>query len=185
MMLHNTERNLIAGTDLAQSKACCDKVNGLGSRSREDDLLSRPCIQEPPHCLARGFIGFRRRICQKVQSAMDIRVFMLICMNQPVDDNLRLLRGRRIVEVNERFAIGSFAEDRKILAELSQRRMRPDSLELRRSRSGLHRSGIALAANSSYALPREPSAKRPSQRFGQKVVFNTADRFFSKRLQQH
>ena len=66
VMLHYAERNFVARTNVAQTKARRDKVDRLRCRSRKDDLFGRAGIQEPPYCLTRGFVGFRRRICQKV-----------------------------------------------------------------------------------------------------------------------
>ena len=51
-----------------------------------------------------------------VPAAMNVRVFFRVVPNQPVDDRLRLLRRRRVVEVDERLAADLARQNREVAA---------------------------------------------------------------------
>src|SRR5207245_3138639 len=50
---------------------------------------------------------------------MDVGVAALVVPNQRVDDDARLLRAGRVIQVNERLAVDTLLQDRKVLADLA------------------------------------------------------------------
>lgn len=60
-------------------------------------------------------IGRARGEC--VRRAMDIGVLVLVEILQPVDHRARLLRGVRVVGLDDRWAVDSLRQDRKIPAD--------------------------------------------------------------------
>ena len=53
---------------------------------------------------------------QLVRGAVDVGVLVGVEVGQPVDDRLRLLRGGRVVEPDQRLAVDRFAQDREVRA---------------------------------------------------------------------
>ena len=90
------------------------------ARAGEDDLVGRFRVEEGAHFLARVLVGVGRGIGEIMQAAMHIGVFMLVDMGHALDHLPRLLRRGGIVEIDERLAVGLFAQDRKILAHLDR-----------------------------------------------------------------
>ena len=54
---------------------------------------------------------------EQVDGAMDVGVVVAVVVLQGVEHGLRLLRGGRVVEVDERFAVDLLTQDREVLAD--------------------------------------------------------------------
>ena len=119
VMLHHAEHDLVARADASKTEARRDEIDRLGRRSGEDDLVVRCGVQEPPHGFASRLIGLSRRVGEIVQSAMHVGVFVLVGVDEPVDDLFRLLRRSGVVQIDERLPIGSLGKDREIRADPS------------------------------------------------------------------
>ena len=63
----------------------------------------------------RALIGFGRGIGEIMQSAMHVGVFALVGFRHAVEHSIRLLRGRGVVEIDQRLAIDLQRQRRKIL----------------------------------------------------------------------
>jgi len=50
---------------------------------------------------------------------VDVGVFSFVEADEALNDRLRLLRRRRVVEVNQRFTVHLLMEDREVFANLS------------------------------------------------------------------
>ena len=100
----------------ARPKLDGDEIDRLSRRSGENDLLVRGGVDEPPHGFPGRLIRLGRRIGEIVQSAMHVRVFVLIGVRQAIDDRLRLLSRGRVVQIDKRLSIGALGEDREIRA---------------------------------------------------------------------
>jgi len=48
---------------------------------------------------------------------MDVRVFFGVVPNHSIDDRLRLLRRRGVVEIDERLAANALPQERKVLTD--------------------------------------------------------------------
>ena len=114
VMLHHAQHNLVACADVLKTKAGCDEIDRLRRRSGEDDLLVRGGVDEPSHCFSSRLIRLGRRIREIVQSAMDVRVLVLVSVRQAVYDLLRLLSRGRVVQIDKRLSIRALGEDREI-----------------------------------------------------------------------
>ncbi|ENN89137.1 hypothetical protein RHSP_61761 [Rhizobium freirei PRF 81] len=116
VMLHDRDDNLVALAKLRHAPAVGDRVDRFRRVLGKDDIVHRRSIQEAAHLFASRFIGFRGSIGQEVQAAMHIRIFAGIGMRNGIDDDLRLLRGCAVVEIDQRLAVHHFRQDREIPA---------------------------------------------------------------------
>src|SRR5271155_323843 len=91
VMLHHAQHDLIARADASETKAGGDEIDRLGRRAGENDLVVRSGVDEPPHRFPGRLISLGRRVGEIMQSAMHIRVFVLVGVGDPVNDLLRLL----------------------------------------------------------------------------------------------
>ena len=69
--------------------------------------------------VAGGFESGGRAIAQFMNAAMDVGVVVLVIIAQRLDDCARLLRGRGVIEINQRMAMDLLIQDRKIGAQCS------------------------------------------------------------------
>ncbi|MNL49708.1 hypothetical protein D3C87_1726660 [compost metagenome] len=104
-MLHNRQEDFIALADIRHAVTVSDRVDRFSRVLREDDFVDRASIQKTADCFTRFFVSVCRSIGKKMQAAMHIGIFIRICMGNSVDDTLRLLRRRTIVQINERLAM--------------------------------------------------------------------------------
>ena len=62
------------------------------------------------------FIGIGGTGCQFMRCTMNIGIFMLVEIGNPINHALRFLRGRCIVKPDQRTAIDPFLQDGKVTA---------------------------------------------------------------------
>ena len=103
--------------------------------------------------LARRLVGLGRGVGEIVQAAMDVGVFVLVGVHEPVEDGLRLLRRGGVVEIDERLAVRALGQDREIL---------PDLLDVVRGGGGSH--GVVHASASDGLRPLAASQARNEAR---------------------
>src|SRR5271157_4773876 len=115
-MLEPGDDDFVVLLNVAASPTLGDKVDGLGRSANEDDLADRAGIEESTRLFARRLIGIGGTRCQFVGGAMHVRVFVLIEVAEAIDNALRLLRGCRVVEPDERTPIHALPQDGKIAA---------------------------------------------------------------------
>ena len=70
----------------ARPKLDGDEIDRLGRRAREDDLVARGGVEKAAHALARRLVGVGRGVGEIMQAAMDVGVFVLVGVRQPLDD---------------------------------------------------------------------------------------------------
>ncbi len=116
-MLKIGNDDFIARPDVLLSERPGDKVDRLRSAAREDDLFRRARAQKARHFAACALVGVGGASCQLVCGAVDIRILVLVEIFEPLDDGLRLLRRRRVVEPDQRTAVDRLVQDRKIAAD--------------------------------------------------------------------
>src|SRR5262249_52350132 len=117
VVLEPGDDDLVALRDVAAPPALRDEVDPLGRAADEDDLLRRRGVDEPANALARGLERVGRLRRERVRGAVDVRVFVLVEEGEAIDDRLRLLRRRRVVEPHEALSAHRLAEDRELLLE--------------------------------------------------------------------
>ena len=91
------------------------QVDGLGRAAHKDDLAGSGRVDELLHRLARPLRTPRSRSCESVMhAAMDVGVVVLVIAHDRVDHRVRLLRGGRVVEIDQRRAVDLRVQDREV-----------------------------------------------------------------------
>ena len=94
----------------------------------------RPRVQEPADGGARLLERVGRALAEPVHAAMHVGVLLDVELRQSIDHDLRLLRRRRVVEIDERLAVNVLAQEGKVPADRRRRPTPPfGSLALRGS----------------------------------------------------
>ena len=106
-------------------------------------------VEEPSHALPRRVVRVGGLRAERVHAAMNVGVLLAVVPREPIDHRLRLLRRRRVVQVDERLAVDATAQNRKV---------RADGVDIRSSsrggRNGSHdRPSHAAAGSALRELP--------------------------------
>src|SRR5208283_5968208 len=100
--------------DELAAEARGNKIDPLGRTAHEDNFPGRPRTDKALQLLARALVGVGRTRRQPMRTAMNIRVLVLVIVDQPLDYRIGFLRRRRIVEPHQTFAVNPLLEDREI-----------------------------------------------------------------------
>jgi hypothetical protein len=100
-MLHLGDDDLISRLDEGLAEARRHEVNAFRRAMREDDFVRVLGPEEHAGRLADAVIRLGRPLAQPMNAAMDVRVLLGVVARGRVDHDLRLLAGRRIVEINQ------------------------------------------------------------------------------------
>jgi hypothetical protein len=113
-MLHRGDEDLIPRAEVRPPPSLSDKVDALGRATNKDDLslVSRP--NKALHRASSALVGRRRANAQLMHSAMNVGVITCVDLMQRVQDRLRLLSARRVIQIRQRFAVNLLVERRKI-----------------------------------------------------------------------
>ena len=123
-------------------------------------------IDERADLLARLLVGVGRLDRERVHAAVDVRVGPPIHVGDRLDDGLRLLRRRRVVEVDERVAVNRAREDREVAAErLDVEGRAAPSGRLANREDGAHTRAPRIASASARGS-RRPSCASTNARSG-------------------
>ena len=114
VVLHFSEQDDITRSQESSAPRLGDEVNALRRPAREDDLIRARRAEVLRHAPSRSFVCIRRARTQFVQSAMHIRVVVLVVTAQGFDDGPRLLRCRGVIEINQGMPVHVLNEDREI-----------------------------------------------------------------------
>ena len=117
MVLHDREHDLVAFPDMGQTERGRDEVHRFGGRTGEDDLVGGSGVEEGAHLLARALEGLGRGIGEIVETAMHVGIFGLVGGGDAIDHGPRFLRRGRVVEIDERLAVGRQGEGREVPAD--------------------------------------------------------------------
>ena len=117
-MLERREHDLVVLADELAPIAGRDQVDRFGGAADEDDFFGRAGADEALYLFARAFVRVGRACRQLMRRAMHIRVLVRIVMHQPIDNRLRLLRGRGVVEPDQALAVNPLLEDRKVAPDV-------------------------------------------------------------------
>ena len=118
VMLHDREHDLVALADMGEA----DRTTATRLIASVAPRVKTISSIEPALRKARTFsrarlIGVGRGVGEIMQPAMDIGIFVLIGVDHALDHRARLLRRGRIVEIDQRLAIGPLGQDREIRAD--------------------------------------------------------------------
>src|SRR5215472_13322087 len=118
VMFHGGDQNFIARPNLLAAVGLCYQVDGLRGAAGEDDFLVVPGIQEALDGSAGLFIMLRGAFGKRVHAAMDVGVIVAIIMFDGLDHGQRLLRGGRVIQVDQRLAVNALVKNRKVATDL-------------------------------------------------------------------
>ena len=112
------DEHFVAGADVGVAPRARDQVDALGGVAGEDDFAHRRRVDERAHLLPRAFV--RRR--SRARSARARRDGRWRCRARSsarmrVDHLPRLLRRRRVVEIDERLAVHLLLQRRELGAD--------------------------------------------------------------------
>src|SRR5581483_6281658 len=172
MVLHLGQQDLVALADTGASPSVGHQVQCFGSVTREDDALFRGSVDETRHLAADRLVGLSRLLAQLVDGTMDVGVVVLVVVHQRVDDLSRLLRGRRIVQIDQRPAVHLARKDGEVAPDASDveavaHRLSPPSASAaaswasRKLRTAF--SGTRSMTSSANPLTRKPIAVSSSR----------------------
>jgi hypothetical protein len=117
VVLHYCYNDVVTGLQVSSSVTLGDEINAFGRSAGKDDLSAGTGIEKPGDLLPRLVVGDCGPLAQVVDPAVDVGVFRGIESGERVDDHLRLLTGRRIIEVDEGLSPDPLAEDGEILPD--------------------------------------------------------------------
>ena len=116
MMLHHRDNHLIPCRQALVRKTGSDQVDRLSRAAGKDDLISRACIKETTDLITGRLMRLRRRLAQEMNTAMDVRVHVIITTLDFLDNHTGFLGCRAVVKIDQRFiVIDLMAQDREIL----------------------------------------------------------------------
>ena len=102
------------GRRLVRPQLCATRLMPVGAAAREDDFAGLPGVDELLDAVPGALVGLRRALAQQVRRAVDVGVVVLVVPAIRVDHRLRLLRGVRVVQVDQRLPVHRLREDREL-----------------------------------------------------------------------
>ena len=118
VMLGDGDDDLVTRLDIRETVAVGDEVQRLRRVLREDDLLRQARVDEGARRGARVLVDVRRLDGERVRAPMRVRVAAAVIAADRLNDLVRLLRRRAVVEVDERLIVHLVREQGKILANV-------------------------------------------------------------------
>src|SRR5262245_58700747 len=116
-MLHHGQQDHVSFANEFSTPRLCHEVDALGRAAREDDLVRTCRADVLRDASPRAFIRVGGAPAQRVESAMHIRVVVLIKIPQRLDHWAPLLRTRSAIKVYQVMAAHLLTQDREILAK--------------------------------------------------------------------
>jgi hypothetical protein len=104
VVLHLGGEHDIAGAQVGGAPALRDEIDGFRGAAREDDLGRVGGVEEFCGADAGGLVAVGRAHRERVQAAVDVAVVALVEARDRVNHHPGLVRGRGVVEVDERLA---------------------------------------------------------------------------------
>ena len=110
-------QNLVARLQVCPTPRDGHQVQGLGRVAHEDDLFGVLGADEASDAFARGLVGVGGFDAQGVDATMNVGVGVGVEVDERVDDLLRLLGGRGVVEIDQPPAIDLPLQDGEVGAD--------------------------------------------------------------------
>jgi len=151
MMLQQRHDDLVAFADELQTEAGGHQIEGFRGVARENDLVHRAGVEKAADGLPRRLETVGGQVRQKMQAPVDVGIFFRIGPRDGVDDHLRFLGRRAIVQIDQRFAVHLPREDGEIGAD-ALHVIGPSSMSF---------SSAASSALLAKVLPPPPPKKMP------------------------
>ena len=161
VMLHCGDHHFVAWLKRRPDERGGHEVDALGGVSGEDDLPVAGGVEEPPDLRPCAVVRRRRQLTEGVHATVHVRVDVGVVARQRVEHNLRLLRRRRVVEIDEWMTVHLPAQDREISPDALniERRPRPACSAIPHSGSESHTASISARSLASCAYSSASSAR--------------------------
>ena len=117
VMLEDREQDLVPRLQPRRGPGVADEVDRLGRARGEDHLVLVRRAEEAGNDPAHPLVILGGEVRQVVQPTVDVGVFARIGAADRVDHDLRLLRARAVVEIDQRPPVHLRREDREIGAD--------------------------------------------------------------------
>ena len=114
VVLHRRDEHFVAGPDAAAPEGVRHEIDALGAVAREDDLARARSVEERGDFLPRALVGLARHGTELVHATMHVGVVVGVVVRDRVNHAARLLRRRRIVEIDQRLAVNLPGENREV-----------------------------------------------------------------------
>ena len=114
VMLHGGDEHFIPGANPRGAEHVRHEIDALGRVARVDDFLDAAGVEIRADLLARPFVLIGRQLTEQVDAAVHVGVYARVVPRQRVEHGLRLLRRRRVIEIDERLAVDLTAQNREI-----------------------------------------------------------------------
>ena len=143
-MFQPGDDDLVILADVLAPPALGNQVDPLGSAAHEDDFAGRRGVEEAADLFAGGLVGIRGPGRQFMRRAVDVGILVSVEVTEAVDDALRLLGGRGIIQPDQRPAVHALPQNRKIP---------PDGLHVEDLRREVHARGLRVTGSSAGTGP--------------------------------
>ena len=114
MVFHLGQDNGVPLHEVRPSPRMSDEVDTLRRAACDDDLVRIEALLE---FTSAGFVAFGRLPCKGVNRSVNVGVGLGVVIVHGVEDNLRLLGGRSVVEIDERVAVHLTLKDGKLISD--------------------------------------------------------------------
>jgi hypothetical protein len=116
-MLHRCYDDVVAGFEAGTAITLGHQVDPIGRAAGKDDFAGRRRVDEAGDLLSNLVIGEGGSLAQVMDAAVDIGVLFGVEPGDGIDDDLGLLAGGGVVEIDKGLAAYALAEDREILSD--------------------------------------------------------------------
>lgn len=114
VVLHGGDDDLVAFAEEGFAEAGGEQVDALRGAAGEDDFVGAAGVDEATDSLAAGFVEFSSLLRKEVNTAVDVGVDAVVFISDGINYASGLLGSSAVVQVNQRLAINSTGENRKI-----------------------------------------------------------------------
>src|ERR1700733_9774447 len=102
VVLHGGDEHFISSADMDAAIGLRDEVDGLSCAADENNLARVGCVDE---------------LLERVHTAMNVGVQVIVIVCDGVENYLRLLRCGAVVKINQRLAVDSLGKDGEVSAD--------------------------------------------------------------------
>ena len=113
MVFHFGQNDGVSFGQVCSTPCMGDEVDALGGAAGDDDLIRIETLLE---FTAAGFVPLGRFSSKGVDGSVDVGVGLGVVIVHRIENDLRFLRGRGVVKINEWMAVDLALEDGKLVS---------------------------------------------------------------------
>ena len=149
VMLHGGDEHLVAFAHVGAAVCLGDEIDGLGCAANKDDFVGVGSLDKAPYRLPRLVVCLGGTYAQRMHTAMDVGIVVLVITHEGVDHRARLLRSGCAIQIDQLVAVDLLVKDGEIALD-------PFNIQRRRTKTGLmyrgaHPSSSQFCASSCVA----------------------------------